>query len=292
LSGPGLSGNSGEGRFAYSLNFTDIHTAWVETGAILGKGSETVGEALEEIRERLPLEAFKRAPLGARYPMIAKSWRANWQRVIPFLAFPREIRRVIYTTNPIESLNFSLRKIIKTRGHFPSEEAATKLLYLALVRAEQRWTMPIWKWKDALNQFARNVRLVIGRPRRLRGGGAPGAEGKKSVFEDPADPHGVGTDETGQKGSPGWNVPWRTERGTSPGRWMKVDPGRFRMAALPGATRSRFGESVREISLAFSSHGCARVSSEKGGVLHENVGAGCIVASGISFPCLGQNLDQ
>jgi putative transposase len=61
---------------------------------------------------------------------------------------------VIYTTNAIDSLNYSLRKIIKTRRHFPSEEAATKLLYLALVRAEQRWTMPIWRWKDALNQFA------------------------------------------------------------------------------------------------------------------------------------------
>ncbi len=86
--------------------------------------------------------------------MISKSWRANWQRVIPFLAFPREIRKAIYTTNAIESLNYQLRKIIKNRGHFPSDDAAFKLLYLALSRAQEKWTMPIKNWKNALNQFA------------------------------------------------------------------------------------------------------------------------------------------
>ena len=110
--------------------------------------------AQTDVMAEAALTAFEASAFGVRYPMIGKSWRANWQRVIPFLAFPREIRKVIYTTNAIESLNYSLRKIIKTRGHFPSEEAATKLLYLALIRAEQRWTMPIWRWKDALNQFA------------------------------------------------------------------------------------------------------------------------------------------
>ena len=110
--------------------------------------------AQTEVLAEAALTAFESSALGSRYPMIARSWRSNWPRVIPFLAFPRDIRRVIYTTNAIESLNFSLRKIIKSRGHFPNEEAATKLLYLALVRAEQKWTRPIWKWKDALNQFA------------------------------------------------------------------------------------------------------------------------------------------
>ena len=99
------------------------------------------------------LTAFERG-LGQRYPMIGKSWRSNWQRVIPFLAFPRDIRKAIYTTNAIESLNFQLRKIIKTRGHFPSDDAAFKLLYLALSRAQEKWTMPIRNWKNALNQFA------------------------------------------------------------------------------------------------------------------------------------------
>jgi transposase-like protein len=112
------------------------------------------GEMPTDVLAEAALTAFEASAFGVRYPMIGKSWRANWQRVIPFLVFPREIRKVIYTTNAIESLNYSLRKIIKTRGHFPSEEAATKLLYLALIRAEQRWTMPIWRWKDALNQFA------------------------------------------------------------------------------------------------------------------------------------------
>ena len=110
--------------------------------------------AQTEVLAEAALSAFESSALGARYPMIAKSWRNNWQRVIPFLAFPKDIRRVIYTTNAIESLNFSLRKIIKSRGHFPNEEAATKLLYLALTRAELKWTLPIWKWKEALNQFA------------------------------------------------------------------------------------------------------------------------------------------
>ena len=110
--------------------------------------------AQTDVLAEAALSAFEVSALGLRYPTIGKSWRANWQRVIPSMAFPREIRKVIYTTNAIESLNYSLRMIIKTRGHFPSEEAATKLLYLALVRAEQRWTMPIREWKNALNQFA------------------------------------------------------------------------------------------------------------------------------------------
>jgi putative transposase len=112
---------------------------------IYSADTETAAEAA--------LTAFERG-LGQRYPMIGKSWRSNWQRVIPFLAFSRDIRKAIYTTNAIESLNFQLRKIIKTRGHFPSDDAAFKLLYLALLRAQEKWTMPIKNWKNALNQFA------------------------------------------------------------------------------------------------------------------------------------------
>jgi putative transposase len=126
---------------------------WKDQKAVAAALKPIYGAQTEVLAEAA-LTAFENSALGARYPMIARSWRSNWQRVIPFLAFPRDIRRVIYTTNAIESLNFSLRKIIKSRGHFPNEEAATKLLYLALVRAEQKWTRPIWKWKDALNQFA------------------------------------------------------------------------------------------------------------------------------------------
>lgn len=90
----------------------------------------------------------------ARYPLIAKSWRENWVRIEPMFNFTAEIRRAIYTTNAIESLNMSLRKIIKTRGSFPSEEACLKLLYLGLKNVSKKWTMPIPNWGLAMNQFA------------------------------------------------------------------------------------------------------------------------------------------
>lgn len=90
----------------------------------------------------------------AKFPMIAKSWRSNWARVIPFFAHPPEIRKIIYTTNAIESLNMSLRKVTKARGSFPNDEAVSKLLYLALRNIAKKWTMPIHAWKDALNRFA------------------------------------------------------------------------------------------------------------------------------------------
>lgn len=89
-----------------------------------------------------------------RYPMIAEQWRAAWERFIPFLGFPDEIRRIIYTTNSIESLNFQLRKIIKTRGHFPTEDAALKLLGLALQNTEAKWTYPVKEWPRILNIIA------------------------------------------------------------------------------------------------------------------------------------------
>jgi putative transposase len=89
-----------------------------------------------------------------RYPLIAKSWRENWVRIEPMFNFTSEIRKAIYTTNAIESLNMSLRKIIKTRGSFPSEEACLKLLYLGLKNVAKKWTMPIPNWGLAMNQFA------------------------------------------------------------------------------------------------------------------------------------------
>ena len=127
--------------------------SWKDRKLVVAALKPIYGAQTEDLAEAA-LTAFESSALGARYPMIARSWRSNWERVIPFLAFPREVRRIIYTTNAIESLNFSLRKIIKCRGHFPNDEAAIKLLYLALIRAEQKWERPSWKWKDALNQFA------------------------------------------------------------------------------------------------------------------------------------------
>jgi putative transposase len=90
----------------------------------------------------------------ARYPSISKSWKANWSRVIPMFGFPDEIRRAVYTTNAIESLNMSLRKVIKTRASFPSDEAAFKLLYLALRNIAKKWTMPIQNWSQAMQAFS------------------------------------------------------------------------------------------------------------------------------------------
>jgi putative transposase len=91
---------------------------------------------------------------GDKFPPIGKSWRRNWEQIIPFFAYPEAVRKIIYTTNAIESLNMSLRKIIKNRGHFPSDDAATKLLYLALRNIAKKWTLPARTWKQALNQFA------------------------------------------------------------------------------------------------------------------------------------------
>jgi putative transposase len=105
----------------------------------------------EEAQQELERFADK---WDGRYPSISQIWRRNWEQVTPFFAYPTEIRKVIYTTNAVESLNMSLRKVIKTRGSFPNEEAATKLLYLALERAARKWTRPVADWKAALNRFA------------------------------------------------------------------------------------------------------------------------------------------
>jgi putative transposase len=94
------------------------------------------------------LEAFHEA-WGERYPMIAESWRSRWQYIVPFLALPADLRRAVYTTNSIENLNRQIRKTIKTRGHFPDEQAATKLIYLAILRAEGAWKKP-YNWTGAL----------------------------------------------------------------------------------------------------------------------------------------------
>jgi putative transposase len=88
------------------------------------------------------------------YPSIAQIWRRNWSRIIPFFDYPPEIRRIIYTTNAIESVNMSLRKITKNRGSFPNDEALSKLFYLALMNISKKWTMPLHDWKAALNRFS------------------------------------------------------------------------------------------------------------------------------------------
>jgi transposase-like protein len=100
------------------------------------------------------LDAFERGPWGVRFPTVVASWRRAWTHVIPFFAFPPEVRRVIYTTNALESVNARVRKIIKTRGHFPSDDAAMKLIWLALRNISAAWSRTPPAWRPAMNQFA------------------------------------------------------------------------------------------------------------------------------------------
>jgi putative transposase len=99
------------------------------------------------------LDAFE-AKWGAKYPVVVRSWRTNWDKISPMFRFTHDIRKAIYTTNVIESLNYSLRKVTKTRAAFPNEDAAMKLLWLGIQNASKRWTRPIPEWGVSLNQFA------------------------------------------------------------------------------------------------------------------------------------------
>lgn len=100
------------------------------------------------------LDAFERGPWGQKFPTVVASWRRAWTHVIPFFAFPPEVRKVMYTTNALESVHAQLRKIIKTRGHFPNDEAATKLIWLALRNITAKWQRGAIYWRAAMNQFA------------------------------------------------------------------------------------------------------------------------------------------
>lgn len=124
------------------------------------KDRKAVADDLKTIYQAATLEEAERqlAQLAetwsAAYPVIPQSWRQNWARIVPMFSYPAEIRRAVYTTNTIESLNMTLRKVSKNRSLFPSDEAVFKLMYLALKNISKRWTMPIPNWSAALNQFA------------------------------------------------------------------------------------------------------------------------------------------
>lgn len=114
---------------------------------------KTIYQAATAEQAEMNLADFE-AKWDKALPSIGQSWRRNWERITPFFAYPPEIRKVIYTTNAIESLNMSLRKVTKNRGSFPSDEAMFKLLFLALRNIAKKWTMPIRDWKGALNRFS------------------------------------------------------------------------------------------------------------------------------------------
>ena len=131
----------------HSLNYV----GWNQRKAVAADLKQIYQSATAEEAERLLVEFEHK--WDSAYPPISQSWRRNWPRLIPFFDYPPEIRKVIYTTNAIESLNMSLRKITKNRGSFPTDEALTKLFYLALRNIAKKWTMPIRDWKAALNRF-------------------------------------------------------------------------------------------------------------------------------------------
>ena len=125
------------------------------------KDRKALATALKEIYRAVDakaaeaaLTAFEAGPWGQRYPAIAQSWRRVWSEVIPFFGFPDEVRRIVYTTNAIEALNSKIRRAVRTRGHFPSDEAAAKLIFLILNRSEKEWKMPPREWAVAKAQFA------------------------------------------------------------------------------------------------------------------------------------------
>src|SRR5215212_9321643 len=125
------------------------------------KDRKAVAAALKEIYRAkdadagaAALDAFAKGEWGLKYPAITLSWRRHWPAVIPFFAFPLDVRRIIYTTNAIEALNAKLRRAVRTRGHFPSDDSALKLLFLVLNLAEREWRMPPREWGMARAQFA------------------------------------------------------------------------------------------------------------------------------------------
>src|SRR4051794_37694419 len=133
----------------HSLDFV----SWKDRRAVAA-ALKDIYRAVDAKAGEAALAAFEESPWGQKYPAIGQSWRRAWTEVIPFYAFPAEVRRILYTTNAIEALNSKLRRAVRARGHFPSDEAATKLLFLVLNRSEKEWIMPPREWAMAKSHFA------------------------------------------------------------------------------------------------------------------------------------------
>jgi putative transposase len=138
-----------------------VHLLRQSLAFVAYKDRKAVAAALKEVYRALDatageaaLAAFEAGPGGRKYPAIGPSWRRAWGEVVPFYAFPAEVRRLLYTTNAIEALNAKLRRAVRARGHFPTDEAAMKLLFLVLNRTEREWRMPPREWAMAKAQFA------------------------------------------------------------------------------------------------------------------------------------------
>jgi transposase-like protein len=129
------------------------YASWKDRKA-LAQALRPIYVAVSAEAAQAALDAFAESEWGRKFPTVVAAWRRAWAQVIPFFAFPPAIRRVIYTTNAIESVNAQVRKIIKTRGHFPTDDAASKLIWLALRNITADWGRPAHHWKEAMNQFA------------------------------------------------------------------------------------------------------------------------------------------
>jgi transposase-like protein len=114
---------------------------------------KTIYSSATEEMASVALDAFSEK-WNSKYPTISRSWQAKWPEIVPFLKFPAVIRKAIYTTNAIESVNYTIRKVTRNRQSFPTTDAALKLVFMALQNISKKWTMPIWDWGAALNQFA------------------------------------------------------------------------------------------------------------------------------------------
>ncbi|MCX4241865.1 IS256 family transposase [Paraliomyxa miuraensis] len=137
-----------------------VHMIRNSTRLISWKDRKQVARDLKPIYTAVDRDAAESAladfdkAWGKQYPAVTQSWRSSWERVVPFLDFPPDLRRILYTTNAIESFNARVRKLVNGKGHFPTDDAAFKLIYLAVVAAEKRWTRPPKGWSRALNQLA------------------------------------------------------------------------------------------------------------------------------------------
>ncbi len=138
-----------------------VHLLRQSLAFVAHKDRKAVAAALKEVYRAVDaaaaeaaLAAFEGGPWGRKYPAIGQAWRRAWGEVVPFYAFPGEVRRILYTTNAIEALNAKLRRAVRARGHFPTDEAAMKLLFLVLNRTEREWRMPPREWAMAKAQFA------------------------------------------------------------------------------------------------------------------------------------------
>ena len=162
MDGGERGGVSGGGAFpeatvqtcvVHLIRYSLAHASWKERKELAGALRPIYrADTLEEAEEAL--DAFEAGAWGRKFPAIVRSWRRNWTQVIPFFAFSAPIRRMIYTTNVIESLNSTVRRAVRTRGHFPNDRGAMKLIYLTLRKVERKWQRPPACWSQARAEFA------------------------------------------------------------------------------------------------------------------------------------------